>query len=50
MGVEGEENDRPMKLKDGHSGDWTEWSDDLRVRQMPNVTCPSMTAGTTRRR
>ena len=31
------ENDRPMKLKDGHGGDWKEWPDDLRVRQMPTI-------------
>jgi protein gp37 len=27
----------PLKLKDSHGGDWSEWPDDLRVRQMPEV-------------
>jgi protein gp37 len=26
-----------MKLEDGHGGNWDEWPDDLRVRQMPEV-------------
>lgn len=25
------------KFRDGHGGDWSEWPDDLRVRQMPEV-------------
>ncbi|WP_437763431.1 hypothetical protein WMF27_41020 [Sorangium sp. So ce281] len=39
------ENNRPMKL-DKHGGDWKEWPDDLRVRQMPNVACPVLPADT----
>lgn len=27
---------RGMQLRDGHAGDWDEWPDDLRVREMPH--------------
>lgn len=26
-----------LRLKDGHGGDWSEWPEDLRVREMPEV-------------
>jgi protein gp37 len=29
------ENGQRLKLKDSHGGDWEEWPEDLRVRQMP---------------
>lgn len=29
------EQGQPVKLADGHGGDWSEWPADLRVRQMP---------------
>jgi protein gp37 len=29
------EGSRPLKLRDGHGGDWDEWPVDLRVREMP---------------
>lgn len=28
----------PLELKDSHGGDWNEWPEDLRVREMPEVT------------
>ena len=28
-------NGHPVKLKDGHGGDWSEWPEDLRVREFP---------------
>lgn len=31
------ERGRPLKLMDGHGGEWGEWSCDLRVREMPEV-------------
>jgi hypothetical protein len=30
-----------LRLKDGHGGDWREWPDDLRVREVP---LPPLTA------
>lgn len=35
----------PVRLADGHGGDWREWPVDLRVRQLP---LPSSPAGPTR--
>ena len=29
---------KPVELRDGHGGDWNEWPDDLRVREVPGVT------------
>jgi protein gp37 len=29
------ENGKPLKLRDGHGGDWDEWPEDLRIREMP---------------
>lgn len=29
--------DQRLRFNDGHAGDWNEWHDDLRVRQMPAV-------------
>ncbi len=31
------ENGREIRLRDGHGGDWSEWPDDLRVREMPGA-------------
>jgi protein gp37 len=30
------EDGKPLKLQDGHGGDWAEWPRDLRVREMPS--------------
>jgi protein gp37 len=29
---------RKVKLRDTHGGDWSEWPEDLRARQMPRIT------------
>jgi protein gp37 len=29
---------QPLQLKDSHSGDWSEWPADLRIRQVPGAT------------
>ncbi len=29
------EDGKPVKLRDSHGGDWSEWPEDLRVREMP---------------
>ena len=29
--------DQPLKLRDSHGGDMAEWSEDLRIREMPEV-------------
>lgn len=31
------ENGQPLKLKDAHGADWSEWNEDLRVREMPDA-------------
>ena len=31
------ENGQPLVLKDGHGGDWSEWPEDLRVREVPTA-------------
>jgi protein gp37 len=31
------EDGEPLKLKDGHGGDWNEWPEDLRVREFPET-------------
>lgn len=31
------DGDVPMRLRDGHGGEWHEWPVDLRVREMPNA-------------
>ncbi len=31
------EDGEPLKLKDGHGGDWNEWPDDLRIRELPGA-------------
>jgi hypothetical protein len=28
---------RPVKLKDLHGGDWEEWPNELRIRQVPEA-------------
>lgn len=28
---------KPLKLRDRHDGNWSEWPEDLRVRQVPTV-------------
>jgi protein gp37 len=35
LGANAVHNGVPLGLKDGHGADWTEWPEDLRVRQMP---------------
>jgi protein gp37 len=35
LGAAPTENGRPLKLKDSHAGDWAEWPEDLRVREVP---------------
>lgn len=30
-------SDEPMELKDPHGGDWSEWPDSLRVREIPSL-------------
>ena len=37
LGKRPHEGDLALKLCDEHGGDWTEWPDDLRVRQVPRV-------------
>lgn len=44
------ENNRVMKLSDGHGGDWGDWPNDLRVREMPNSACSSIPADIIRER
>lgn len=34
-------NGRPLRLADGHGGEWAEWPEDLRFREMP--VAPSLT-------
>ena len=38
----------PLRLKDGHGGDWSEWPEDLRVREVPTSVASGarQTAGT----
>ena len=31
------EDGEPLRLKDGHGGDWNEWPDDLRIRELPGA-------------
>jgi protein gp37 len=31
------EDGEPLRLKDGHGGDWNEWPEDLKVRQFPEA-------------
>jgi protein gp37 len=31
------DNGKPLKLRDGHGGDWSEWPKDLRIRQVPDA-------------
>lgn len=33
--VRDELEDHPVKLRDGHGGDWSEWPSELRVREFP---------------
>jgi protein gp37 len=33
--------DGRLRLRDGHGGDWGEWPDDLRVREMPAAAMPT---------
>ena len=35
LGSRPAEGGRRLSLKDGHGGDWSEWPEDLRVREMP---------------
>jgi protein gp37 len=35
---------REHKAKDWHGGDWSEWPEDLRVREFPTVTTPALIA------
>lgn len=35
LGCRPVENGKALRLRDGHGGDWSEWPEDLRVRQMP---------------
>lgn len=37
LGANPVENGNQLKLKDGHGGDWNEWPEDLRVREMPEA-------------
>ena len=30
----------PLSFKDQHGGDWSEWPDDLRIREVPAATVP----------
>lgn len=38
--VGGSSMDVSLKLKDGHGGDWNEWPDFLRVRELPTFEAP----------
>lgn len=60
LGTRAFENGQRLKLIDRHGGDWTEWPEDLRVRQFPNAishlvrgeddpACTSVSAGTASR-
>lgn len=35
MGTNAYQSGKKMVLNDHHGGDWTEWPEDLRIRQMP---------------
>jgi protein gp37 len=35
LGANAVENGTPLKMRDSHGGDWSEWPQDLRVREMP---------------
>jgi protein gp37 len=35
LGARPRDGDAPMRLRDGHGGDWSEWPADLRVREVP---------------
>ena len=35
LGAKPVQGTRQLKLRDSHGGDWTEWPEDLRVREMP---------------
>ncbi len=35
LGRRPRENGRELRLKDGHGGDWSDWPEDLRVREVP---------------
>lgn len=35
LGAKPFENGNPLSLEDEHGGDWNEWPEDLRIRQMP---------------
>lgn len=37
LGANPVENGRPLKLKDSHGGDWSEWPEDLNVREFPRA-------------
>jgi protein gp37 len=35
LGSQPFQNGKPLQLKDGHGGEWSEWPEDLRIRQLP---------------
>lgn len=37
LGAKPMDNGRHVKLRDSHGSDWSEWPDDLRVREFPNA-------------
>ncbi len=44
LGAKPFENGQPLKLHDRHGGDWQEWPEDLRIREMPDSSgrvCPA---------
>jgi hypothetical protein len=40
------EDGRKLKFQHAHAGDWSEWPEDLRVREFPDLTRQTATAAT----